>query len=212
MGNLTWDDNEHERYEYDANWNVILRGSDHNDDGIADAYTTFEYDDYGRLTAWEEGSSNGECSSGNCSRFEYKYDANGNQTKTEEDVDKDGTLDHIQTWVYDSENRLIRIDHDNPGTGSDSVETFEYEDGNIVRHVHQDQGVDYQYPPTKRTWSYNYDSDNYLTHEQYVFDLLGDAACPTCPNLVNTNTKHYEAGTWPNVLTPLPSAPPPPDD
>jgi hypothetical protein len=204
MGNLTWDDNEHERYEYDANWNVI-RKQHYNGDGIANGYDTFQYDDSGRVAVSEEGVSGRECTVGNCSRFVYEYDSNGNLTKKEEDVNKDGTLEHIQTWTYDTNNRLIRIDHDNPGTESDSIETFEYDGGNLVRHV-------YPRPPLEELWTYEYDVNDYLTSENYVFGFgfLEDAACEFCPHFLQNSTRYYEAGTWQNVLIPVPDAPPPP--
>lgn len=103
------------------------------------------------------------------------------------DVDDDGIYDEIETYTYDSDNNLLRVEYD---TNNDSlmdyadVYAYTYDGaGNIIRkdidELENGPGID-------RTWVYTYDDYNNCTSED-------DGSIITRRSFDSSNRKVYES-------------------
>jgi hypothetical protein len=123
-------------YTYDANGNLLTESYDHNNNGIFtdpnDWVQTYTYDANNlqktRLTV--------SVNSGT-SYAEFEYDDNGNKILEQSDGNYDGEnpqWSFRQTWLYDSESRILNMAVDWDADGSiDEEMAFVYDDyGNVV--------------------------------------------------------------------------------
>ncbi len=99
-------------FTYDKDGRIIKKESDYNADGLADYTNEYIYDDtFGVLSKEILLKQNDPNST--ISTF-YTYDNNLNLTKKEQDINSDGVVEYIISYIYDQNNRLIQEFYNSP--------------------------------------------------------------------------------------------------
>jgi RHS Repeat len=170
-----------ETSQYDANGNLTQREQDWEGDGSVNFIESWSYDGYGNTVRHERQGPFEE------NTESLQYDANGRQTRYEEDHYGDGTAVDIQTWQYDASGKLTRLEHFYNNNGKVSLQgsaSYQYDaNGNLIREQIKNQGspdriIHYQYDAYGNITRQVTDEDgsgrqNLIATWQYQYDANG---------------------------------------
>ena len=135
-----WDDNEldyYSRYEYSDYGDFTLI---HNTAGNgSDSFKIYEYNEHGKRTLREEYANTGF-------RYEAVYDQRGNYVQLNQDSDRNGTVDQVNSFEYDNRGNLVleQRDYENDGSVDDRL-FYQYDEEDREISLKRDDGVNLFY-------------------------------------------------------------------
>lgn len=152
---------------YDANGHLTLNEGDDNADGIVDQRSTFAYDANGnRIVSSHDTNADGIIDSS----YIYGYDANGNRTLYKY-ISADVSVDLLVTYIYNTDNKVTRMEYDFEADGAVELhENYYYDVNGKLLLEEDDYGVDGSVD-YKTTYSYDVNGD--LARQELIYVNFG---------------------------------------
>lgn len=185
--------------DHDDNGNVINRGVDTDNDGVADSITTFSYDAAGNLTgtsdsvtstvealSYDNNNNLVSLFTDNLRRpdVEQKFTFTDSNKLSSFEVDQgaDGNVESKVTYQYDAQGNLVAYEFDQDNDGSaETLASYIYENNKVSSYI---EGSDNSGDPDM-TISYHYDSEGNRISQNIIASNKG------LPS--NTGTFEYDA-------------------
>ncbi len=174
-------------YTYDATGNMVTNTTDTTNDGIANASTTYTYDDKHNVLNYTNKDGDGIT----VYIRTYTYDANGNQLTNSTDSNADGNPNSVSTYTYDENGNKLTTSEDYNGNGNpDRIYTESFDaNGNQLLYSTDFDGDG----STDSAYIYTYNTNgNELTKSYEANDILSYIESKTYDANYNTLSERSE--------------------